>query len=208
MREGKKEFYSYRYLSSRGFLPNYGFPSSNVTLSFYNLSDEFTRNEAIALSEFGPGNIVYYRGDSYRVTFAKPKREKRKPIREKLVVCENCSAAILGERATSMSACTRCGTQLSYPKDAIRIPDMLAIKVNRITSDEEERTRLGYDLSTHYDMGDTSYNYIILGNDGTSLEIKYEHNGRLVYLNKGTKKNEEEGQESGFTLCSACDKWL
>jgi len=168
------------------------------------------RNEAIALSEFAPGNIMYYRGNTYRVTYAKPKRERRKPIIEKLIICENCSTPIRGERAISVSVCTKCGKPFSglHPKDAIRIPDMLAKKITRITSDEEERRRLGYDLSTHYEMGDRIEKYVITGGDGALMNVKYEHNGRLVHLNKGTKRNEEDGQENGFTLCSAHIKYI
>jgi len=44
---------------------------------------------------------------------------------------------------------------------------------------------------------------VITGGDGALMNVKYEHNGRLVHLNKGTKRNEEDGQENGFTLCSA-----
>jgi hypothetical protein len=40
MRDGEKDFYIYRYLSNQGFLPNYGFPSSNITLSLSETENE------------------------------------------------------------------------------------------------------------------------------------------------------------------------
>ena len=35
MRQGKRHYYSYRYLSSQGFLPNYGFPRRTVRLVYF-----------------------------------------------------------------------------------------------------------------------------------------------------------------------------
>ncbi len=59
MREGEKDFYIYRYLSAQGFLPNYGFPSSNIVLSLSESENEIQRDNVIALSEFAPGNTIY-----------------------------------------------------------------------------------------------------------------------------------------------------
>jgi hypothetical protein len=209
MRSGDKEYYSYRYLASHGFLPNYGFPSSSMTLSFYDSSDEIVRNESIALSEFASGNILYYRGNTYKINYARPRKEKRKPVMESLIVCDNCSTVMVGKKAMTFALCERCSHTLSdsHPRNAIRIPDMLATKINRITSDEEERKRKGYDITIHYQMGERIDRYTIFGKD-ENFELRYEHNGRLIHLNNGTKRNEEDGQENGFTLCIACNKWL
>lgn len=52
---------------------------------------------------------------------------------------------------------------------------MLAVKGTRITSDEEERVRRGYNISTHYEMGDIIDKYEIVGSDVGKIEIQYEH---------------------------------
>jgi very-short-patch-repair endonuclease len=88
------------------------------------------------------------------------------------------------------------------------MPDMYGVKRFRITSDEEERMRLGYETSTHYEAGDKTEEYTFTGQDDLSLTINYEHNGRIININKGTKKNQEDGQEAGFVLCTACNRWL
>lgn len=211
MREGEKDFYTYRYLASKGFLPNYGFPSSTMTLSFNDSSEEINRNNNIALSEFAPGNTVYYRANKYLISYARPTTEKQKPVREHIIVCDNCSAILIGKKAITASVCNKCEQpfDLNHPNsNAMRMPDMLAIKRNRITSDEEERIRRGYILSTHYQMGERGESFLVTGTDDLRMLLKYEHNGRLVNLNSGTSRDEEDGQENGFNLCSACMRWL
>ena len=211
MREGESDFYSYRYLATRGFLPNYGFPGSNMFLSFSDKENDVARDKVIALSEFAPGNTVYYSGSKYVVSYARPKTIGQKPVREYLLVCPNCSAVLRGETAKTAPACPRCNIafkDLHPNSNAIQMPDMFAIRRERITSDEEERFRLGYNVSTHYEMGDDVHEYNVMGSRGLGFTLRYEHNGKLIHLNQGTRKNQEDGQESGFVLCSACNRWL
>ncbi len=211
MRSGEKEFYTYRYLGTQGFLPNYGFPSSSTVLSFYTSDDEIQRDKVLAISEFAPGNSIYFKNNRYLVYFARPRTEKQRPIREKLIVCSECETALMGELANQASACPRCGNSfvgLHPNPNAMQMPDMLATLQHRITSDEEERMRLGYVVTTHYEMGDKIHKFSAISKDGVTFEIEYEHNGKIITINKGTRKSQRDGQESGFTLCSACNKWL
>lgn len=211
MRSGEKEFYTYRYLGTQGFLPNYGFPSSSAVLSFYTSDDEIQRDKVLAISEFAPGNSIYFKNNRYLVYFARPRTEKQRPIREKLMVCSECKTALLSERANQASACPRCGNSfvgLHPNPNAMQMPDMLATLQHRITSDEEERMRLGYVVTTHYEMGDRIRKYSASSKEGVTFEIEYEHNGKIITINKGTRKSQRDSQESGFTLCSACNKWL
>ena len=210
MRDGEKDFYSYRYLGARGFLPNYGFPTSTVILTLHDSDDEIIRDNAIALSEYAPGNTVYYRGNKYHVTYAKPRTEQHKPVREHIFICPNCTAVFRGQQATTMSACPKCGesfTGLHPNPNGIQMPDMHSIKRTRITSDEEERLRLGYELSTHYQAKTPTECVKIIGSN-IEITLDYEHNGNIIHINRGTRKNENDGQEGGFVLCSACNRWL
>ncbi|MCJ7430178.1 DEAD/DEAH box helicase [Candidatus Bathyarchaeota archaeon] len=211
MREGEKDFYIYRYLAARGFLPNYGFPSSNIVLSLSESDNEIQRANVIALSEFAPGNTVYYQGAKYSVNYARPKVRDQKPVREHLLICPNCSNVLRGEPAKTAAACPKCKKPLTgeHPNpNAMQLPDMYAIRKLRITSDEEERMRLGYQSSTHYEAGDQTQEYTVTSENDLSLIIQYEHNGRIIHINKGTNRNQEDGQDAGFVLCSACNRWL
>ena len=211
MREGEKDFYIYRYLSARGFLPNYGFPSSNIVLSLSESENEIQRDNVIALSEFAPGNTIYFQGAKYQVAYARPKVMNQKPVREHLLICPNCSNVLRGETAKTAAACPKCEKPLTgeHPNpNAMQLPDMYAIRRLRITSDEEERMRLGYQISTHYEASDKIQEFDITTNNDLSLKILYEHNRRIIHLNKGTNRNQDDGQDAGFVLCSACNRWL
>jgi len=74
MRNGEDDWYLYRHLGSRGFLPGYAFPPRPTYLSFSNSEDEISRNPTIAISEYAPGNYIYYRGSSYKIC---PKRTQK-----------------------------------------------------------------------------------------------------------------------------------
>ncbi len=96
MRRGRKDYSTYRYLASRGFTPNYGFPTNVTTLTFDHRGRrdveevDIQRDGMIALNEYAPGNSVYYRGGRYAVTHARPKLEKNRPVTTQLLICPKC----------------------------------------------------------------------------------------------------------------------
>ena len=95
----QSDFYSYRYFASEGFLPGYNFP--RLPLSAFipgrrtaQEAEEFiSRPRFLAISEFGPGALIYHEGARYQVT------RVMMPIQEgatgdlptsKLIVCSAC----------------------------------------------------------------------------------------------------------------------
>ena len=74
--EGQTDFYSYRYLASEGFLPGYSFP--RLPLAAYipggrpqvgndTRGDYLQRPRFLAISEFGPGALIYHEGARFEV---------------------------------------------------------------------------------------------------------------------------------------------
>jgi len=60
-----------RYLASEGFLPGYNFPRLPVRAFLPTSRDDgvfINRPRFLALSEFGPRNIIYHEGRKFRVT--------------------------------------------------------------------------------------------------------------------------------------------
>ena len=96
MREGERDFYTYKFLASRGFLPNYGFGGSTMFLALSDSEDDIVRDKVIAISEFAPGNTVYYKGSKYLVSYARPQIKNQKPVRTAILVCPNCSIVLRG----------------------------------------------------------------------------------------------------------------
>ncbi|MBA3045306.1 MAG: DEAD/DEAH box helicase [Euryarchaeota archaeon] len=212
MREGEKGFSTYNYLRGQGFLPSFGFPTSFATLSLSDVDDEITRDKIMALYEFAPGNTLYFKNQKYSIIRARPRTEEMRPLREAMIICPTCDSAYLGERAKTLSACAECGSTFEniHPNlNTMEMPDMYGSKIERISSDEEERRRLGYNITSHYERGPTVENYTITSGE-TSFDISYEHNGKIIIVNQGTNRSEDEaeGQEAGFVFCNACNKWL
>ena len=207
MREGEGDWYLYRYLGGEGFLPGYAFPPEATVLSFDDREDELARSPAIALTEYAPGNFIYYRGQRYEVTHARPRTRQMQPEVESVLVCPACGRACVGPDQTKRAACL-CGQDLSgvHPREGLGLSDMYARRRARITADEEERLRLGYELTKHYMAGGRRTAYQVSTGDGLTFLLTVEHAGKVLLLNRGVR--EREGEPRGFTLCGKCHRWL
>jgi len=211
MREGRDDFYTYRYLGSQGFLPNYAFPRKLAAVTFYESEETLSRDPVIALSEYAPGNSIYYRGNRYEVTGARLHTKGNAPEFDRLLICPHCGAAYLGENEANRAACAQCGQSLTgvHPNEhALAFPDMWARKRKNITADEEERTRLGYLIEEYHQPGSRGITYEVTVAGQPRMQLTYEHNGRIIVINKGTRKSEIEEAQQGFILCKACHRWL
>jgi len=165
------------------------------------------------LSGYAPGNSVYYSGNRYLVQTSRIKTENNRPITSKLQICPSCMIAYLDDDSTfSGGACNNCGEDLTdiipYEK-AIKMPDQWAESRYGITSDEEERQRLGYDISPHYIMSKHLKQYNVVENGELLMTMRYDHKGRILEVNKGPTPALDVGIETkGFTLCTACSRWI
>lgn len=155
--QGDSDFYPYRYFASEGFLPGYNFPRLPVR-AFIGLSREqgefLTRPRFLALTEFGPRNVIYHEGRKYRVTRAilPPGGAESRLRTAKL--CQMCGVFHEGP-AAQVDLCEQCGTRLDGTTSLTtnRLFEMTTVatqQIERITSDEEERVRQGYVVTTHY----------------------------------------------------------
>lgn len=206
MREGKGDWYTYRYLGSQGFLPGYAFPPQSTTLSFYDSQDEIGRDPTIAISEYAPGNYVYYRGNSYKISASRATAFNLRPSLQKILTCPECDQVYLGDD-TNRARCD-CGANLlgEHVETGITIPNMAAYKVARISSDEEERRRLGYDMSTHYRGGGNAQTYDLTNHRGEIGKMVFESSANIFIVNHGQRQI--DGNTFKFALCSRCNQWL
>ncbi len=224
MRRGQRDWYLYRYLGGEGFLPGYAFPPEAAVLSFDDCADELARDPGIALSEYAPGNFVYYRGQRYEIVYARPRSrqvdDSDTPKVEldvaPVLICPACERAYSGADEVKRARCV-CGADLStqHPHHGMALTDMYARARARITADEEERLRLGYVITEHYRTGGQAQTYVCCGAVGErpqqgdrppQFTLTIEHNGEVLLVNQGQR--EQEGDPQGFTLCRKCYRWL
>jgi hypothetical protein len=158
------DFYTYRYLASQGFLPGYNFPRLPLMAFIPSRKERIgkdtflTRPRFLGLAEFGPRSIIYHEGSQYRVrkvllgvreqdgTHA---NDPLLPVRT-AQMCPICGYGHFGEQL-QQPLCVACGTTLDGGlnlSNLYRVENVSTRRANRITSDEEERVRQGYELLT------------------------------------------------------------
>jgi hypothetical protein len=86
------------------------------------------------------------------------------------------------------------------------LTDMYAQQRAHITADEEERLRLGYDVTSHYRAGGSQRAYRVRADSGEPFRLTLEHGGEVLRVNRGQRQ--QEGDPQGFTLCGKCHRWL
>ena len=197
----QSEFYPYRYLASEGFLPGYNFTRLPLRSFLENRegSGEFvSRTRFIALSEFGPQNIVYHDGTKYRIdriilSEAEAKLEKAKvsPYTGYIMMKEQYNYnvdPIVGRELTQ-------GMDKYTFVDLIEMPETKAYEMQRITCQEEERTRKGYDVRTYFSVDDEfdSMTQAHIMHEGVKLiHIHAMPAARLVHINHKWRNSPKE----------------
>ena len=118
------------------------------------------------------------------------------------------------DEASSVDLCTNCGTRLDatsceFPQ---RLLEQSAVRLSRyvrISSEEEERVREGYNISTHYRQVDgvsgRRINWCRTEADETLVSLANVPNAELWRVNHGWRRSSEP---SGFTIDQATGRWL
>ncbi len=218
IRPEESDFYPYRYLASEGFLPGYNFPALPVRayLARSSKDGEFvSRPRFLAVNEFGPNNIIYHNGTKYQVNQAMlPIQEPEKRfVRAKL--CQNCGYLHEGESA-HLELCEQCGNFIDvdngrYLESLLEMPTAGTVRRERITCDEEERSRRGFVIDTFFRFARVQNRprrrlAAAVDRSGDALlHITYAPSAELWRINQRWKRQVED---IGYRLDMRTGQWL
>lgn len=211
------DFYTYRYLASQGFLPGYNFPRLPLMAwipsrgALPNGQQDpgtmISRPRFLAVSEFGPRSLIYHDGRMYRVVKAKLNSGSQTQINTgtrltttSARVCPECGHGHLAEPGADDVLVARCEYCNAPLPPTARIDQLYRVEtvetqaVERITVNDEERQRQGYDLQTMFriNAGDdgllqvTKAAVIVEGKEIATLA--YAPSATLWRINKGWKR--------------------
>ncbi len=208
------EFYPYRYFAAEGFLPGYNFPRLPIR-SYILAGDQgefISRPRIVALREFAPGNVVYYEGNKFQIAKTRVPASGIEREYLRVSVCQNCGYFHKGDQAFR-ETCENCGTRIAHDRYGnaaklnriLEMGTMITRRRERITCDEEERLKYGYNVTTHFRYDTQKRKQaIVIANDGTELlKLAYGETAKVWRINRGLRKN----QEPGFKLDSKPGFW-
>jgi very-short-patch-repair endonuclease len=213
------DFYSYRYFAAEGFLPGYNFP--RLPLSAFVPArrrrkgrDEFlSRPRFLAISEFGPRNLIYHEGARYRVykvnlDFGTDDVEATHSLATATMKrCPQCAYAHVEQGGNLKEVCDRCGAELgpkSVIPELVRLQNVSLRLAQRITCDEEERQRFGYRLVSAYRFPEVGgrldrRDAELLVGESPVLRVSYGDATTLYRVNLGWA-NQKADAPAGFLL--------
>ena len=210
------DFYPYRYLASEGFLPGYNFPRLPIRayISAGSDGEYISRPRFLAITEFGPGNILYYEGRKYRVRRSLLGADAGKDRFRAAKVCNRCGYIHEGD-VLSIDVCENCQVGLTpdvsdYMSELFEMTTVAVSQAHRITCDEEERVREGYEVSTHYRLppdadSDRRKRATTFANSGASiLELDFSPAAMLWRINRGWRRSRTA---NGFRFDSSTGEW-
>jgi hypothetical protein len=215
------DFYTYRYLASQGFLPGYNFPRLPLMAWIpakgkqQNGKDDqgsmVTRPRFLAISEFGPRSLIYHQGQTYRVIKAKLNVGDSQHITGgselgtvSTLVCSECGYAHMPEKegeTLTQNCCESCGTDLTeqdWVKELYRIETVETQPVERISINDEERQRQGYELQTTYKFMPAHDGKIYKQESSVELNgevlasLTYSAASRIWRINRGWRRRKDK----------------
>jgi superfamily II DNA/RNA helicase/very-short-patch-repair endonuclease len=207
----QSDFYSYRYFASEGFLPGYNFP--RLPLSAFmpgrtrpNGRDEFlSRPRFLAINEFGPRATIYHEGARYIINKVILPLDEGGVTLSAAKICANCGYLHHHDAVGGADVCEHCQQQLGAATQSLfRMQNVVTQRRDRISSDEEERLRLGFEIQTTLRFQTVNgrkacVTGTVIDGDVVLGSLVYGHAADIWRINRGwTRRNKD--RPDGFDL--------
>jgi hypothetical protein len=175
------------------------------------------RPRFLAISEFGPGALIYHEGARYQVSRISlprggPGETPGEVVRTEARVCDACGYH--HPRQPGLEICEGCGERLdgTWP-NLLQIQTVITRRRERINADEEERNRVGFELRT-------TYRFVPRGNqpgaldgqllpaDGIPLATVFYGDSAEVRVTNLGRRDRKNKNIYGFWLDLVKGRWL
>lgn len=218
------DFYTYRYLATEGFLPGYNFPRLPL-MAYIPATTEgrgrqtyLQRPRFLAIAEFGPRSLVYHEGRAYRVVRALlslshrdgATADTRLPTKT-VRVCKVCGGGHFDDHASLCHACDASLDDASIIRDIYRIENVATQPAERITANDEERQRQGFDLQTTFEWAIRDGALDVRRGEcadehGPIFRLGYGPGATITRLNKGLRRRADRTR-FGFRIDPVSGYW-
>ncbi|WP_316206513.1 MULTISPECIES: DEAD/DEAH box helicase [unclassified Bradyrhizobium] len=216
------DFFTYRYLATEGFLPGYNFPRLPLlayvpaTYDGVHRQTFLQRARFLGISEFGPGSLVYHEGRAFRVAKVMLTPSARSGDDGRLAtyaikICRECGAA---HEEQSREMCHACGAWLADAhliRDVFRISNVETVPQDRISINDEERQRRGFDLQTLFAWASRSGRIdvrtaVAREGDTDLVNLSYGSGATITRINKGLRRRTNQS-DFGFVIDPRTGWW-
>jgi len=208
------DFYTYRYLANEGFIPGYNFPRLPVRTLVSGATEAHAIDRArfLGLTEFGLGNVIYFEGRKHRVAGCVMPAGGIEARISRTKLCLACGYIHPRDEAAA-DVCVHCGTRLDastmeFPQALFEQPTVRATRWQRISSEEEERAREGYHVTTHFRFpaGLPARDLALSeGEEGEPLlEVRYVPQAEIWRINHGWRRSADH---NGFVIDTNTGAW-
>jgi superfamily II DNA/RNA helicase len=214
------DFYSYRYFASEGFLPGYSFPRLPLAAYIPGMNgrregDYIQRPRFIGIAEFGPGAVIYHEGARYQVvSVTLPPSEQGKDGTVTTTARRCAACGYLHPEAVGIDVCESCREPLrDTTRDLLRLTTVRTQRRDRISSDEEERRRSGFELQTSYRFAQHGakpgrFDATAKGRDKTELlDLAYGDSATIRVTNIGRRRRANP-EVHGYMIDVTTGQWL
>ncbi|MCE6967194.1 DEAD/DEAH box helicase [Cereibacter sphaeroides] len=212
------DFYLYRYLATEGFLPGYNFPRLPLMAYVQGGADGksqryIQRARFLALAEFGPHSLIYHEGRAFRVDRALLKEAGDRPdgllTTQNRALCPACGASHDGEHPARCHVCNGKLSKSVTLTSLFRIENVGTRPAERITSNDEDRKRQGFEIQTTFAFDTASFtaHQQIKDADGDIAALAYAQAAWITRINKGLRRRKDKAS-IGFDINPKTGQWL